>query len=126
MLTSKHSLVKSFGFAFDGLKTAITQGRNFRIQIFIGACAITLGFILKLSYSEWLHLILIITIILILELINTSIEAIVDIVSPEVQKEAKIAKDVAAATVLLASIGSIIIGAMLFLPKILTILNLAH
>ena len=124
MLASKHSLIKSFGFAFEGLKTAISQGRNFRIQIFIGTAAIALGFILKLSYSEWLHLILIITIILILELVNTSIEAIVDIVSPEFQEKAKIAKDVAAATVLLASVGSIIIGAMLFLPKILVFLSL--
>lgn len=124
MLASKHSLTKSFGFAFEGLKTAISQGRNFRIQIFIGTAAIVLGFILKLSYSEWLHLILIITIILILELVNTSIEAIVDIVSPEFQEKAKIAKDTAAATVLLASIGSIIIGAMLFLPKILVFLSL--
>ena len=98
---------------------AVSQGRNFRIQITIGALATILGLILKLSYTEWLHLILIITIILILELVNTSIEAIVDIVSPEKQEKAKIAKDVAAATVLLASIGSIIIGVMLFLPKIL-------
>ncbi len=123
MLASKHALSKSFGFAFEGLKTAVLQGRNFRVQIIIGALATILGFILKLNYTEWLHLVLIITIILVLELINTSIEAIVDIVSPEKQEKAKIAKDVAAATVLLASIGSVIIGVMLFLPKILIFLS---
>lgn len=118
-MESRHSLFKSFKFAFDGLETAILKGRNFRIQIAIGALACVLGLILKLNATEWLDLVLIITLVLILELVNTTIEAIVDIVSPEIQPKAKIAKDVAAATVLLASLGSIIIGALLFLPKIL-------
>jgi diacylglycerol kinase len=59
---------------------------------------------------------------LILELVNTSIEEMVDLVSPEIQEKAKVAKDVAAATVLVASIGSVIVGVLLFLPKILTLL----
>lgn len=123
MKEHRHSLYKSFKFAFDGLKTAILKGRNFRIQITIGLLAIILGFVFKFAYWEWLHLILIIILILILELLNTSLEAIVDLVSPEIQEKAKIAKDVAAATVLVASIGSIIIGVLLFLPKILKMLS---
>lgn len=122
-MESRHSLLKSFEFAFEGLKTAITKGRNFRIQLSIGALAIVLGLILRLGPSEWLDLTIVITLVLILELINTSLEAIVDLVSPEIREKAKIAKDVAAATVLLASIGSVIIGALLFLPKILKMLG---
>ena len=118
-MESKHSLFKSFKFAFDGLKTAVTRGRNFRIQIAIGALAVSLGVILKLSMPEWLDLVLVISLVLILELINTVIEAIVDLVSPEIREKARVAKDVAAATVLLASFGSVIIGALLFIPKIL-------
>jgi len=118
-MESRHSLLKSFGFAFEGLKAAILRGRNFRIQLAIGALAITLGAILKLDSTEWLDLVIIITLVLILELVNTSIEALVDLVSPEIQEKAKLAKDVAATTVLIASIGSVVIGVLLFLPKLL-------
>lgn len=114
----KHSLLKSFKFASEGLKAAILQGRNFRIQLALGVLATILGLILKLSAPEWLDLIIVITLVLILELVNTSIEALVDLTSPEIQPRAKLAKDVAAATVLVASIGSVIVGVLVFLPKI--------
>jgi len=118
-MESKHSLLKSFGFAFAGLKTAIIKGRSFRIQILFGVTAVILGLIYKINSFEWLSLILIIASVLILELINTSIESIVNIVSPEIREEARVAKDVSAAGVLIASIASVFIGALLFLPKIL-------
>ena len=120
-MENRHSLFKSFGFAFEGLRAAIIRGRNFRIQVIAGLTAFILGLILKLSATEWLDLVIIITLVLILELVNTSIEALVDLVSPEIQEKAKLAKDVAAATVLVASIGSVIIGVLLFLPKLLLI-----
>ena len=118
-MESKHSLFKSFKFAFSGLETAITKGKNFRIQIILGIIATGLGIIYKISSFEWLSLILIIASVLILELINTAIESIVDLVSPEIQGKAKVAKDVSAAGVLIASIASVFIGALIFLPKIL-------
>jgi undecaprenol kinase len=121
-MESKHSLFKSFGFAFTGLKTAIVRGRNFKIQLFVGALAVALGVILKLDYAGWLDLVIVISLVLILELINTSLEAIVDLVSPEIRESAKVAKDVAAATVLIASIASVVIGVLLFLPRILRVL----
>jgi diacylglycerol kinase len=122
-MESKHSLLKSFGFAFNGLKTAILKGRNFRIQLAIGILAVIAGWALGLNFAEWLDLVIVISLVLILELINTSLEAIVDLVSPEIKEAAKVAKDVAAATVLIASIASVIIGVLLFLPKILKILT---
>ena len=121
-MESKHSLLKNFGFAFMGLKTAFTKGRNFRIQVVIGLIAVLLGLILRLDNFEWLDLTLVIASVLILELMNTAIEAIVDMVSPEIQPKAKVAKDVAAAGVLVASIAAIFIGAFLFLSKILNFL----
>lgn len=121
-MESRHSLYKSFKFAFDGLRTVLLKGRNFRIQLSIGIFAVVLGIVLKLNPSEWLHLFIVISLVLILELVNTSIEEIVNIISPQVQEKAKIAKDVAAATVLVASISSVIIGVLLFLPKILAFL----
>jgi diacylglycerol kinase len=118
-MESKHSLFKSFRFAFEGLEIAFIRGRNFRIQIAMGFLATVAGVILKLSMSEWLDLVLVISLVLILELVNTVIETILNIVNPEISDKVKIAKDVAAATVLLASIGSVIIGALLFIPKLL-------
>ena len=118
-MESKHSIIKSFKFAFSGLRTAITKGRNFRIQVFLGTVAIVFGVGLKISTFEWLSLILIVASVLILELINTAIEEIVNIVSPEIQERAKIAKDVSAGAVLIASIAALFIGAFLFFPKIL-------
>lgn len=123
MLEAKHPLTRSFSFAFDGIKVAIKKGRNFRIQLLLGAIASILGLILNLSTFEWIGLILIITFVLILELVNTSLEAIVDLVSPEIRGEAKIAKDVAAAAVLISSITSLVIGLVIFLPKIIILLR---
>jgi diacylglycerol kinase len=115
----KHSLVKSFSFASEGFKVAFLTGRNFRIQIFAAVLATIIGVVLKISNQEWVTLILIMAMVLILELINTSIEAIVDMVSPEISQKAKLAKDVSAASVLVAAIASVFIGLFLFLPKIL-------
>ncbi len=117
----RHSIFKSFGYALNGLKGIILQERNFKIQLLIGTLAVILGFVLNLSLPEWLDLVIVITLVLIFELINTSIEEMVDLVSPEVQEKARIAKDVAAGTVLVAAIGSVIVGTMLFLPKILSL-----
>ena len=81
--------------------------------------AIILGIILKLSLVEWAILTITIGLVLILEFINTSLEQIVDIVSPEKQEKARIAKDVAAASVLISAIIAVLVGVFLFLPKII-------
>jgi diacylglycerol kinase len=117
----KHSILKSFEFALNGLKGIIIQERNFKIQLFAGILAVILGLLLKLNSAEWLDLVIVITLVLILELVNTSIEEMVDLVSPQFQEKAKVAKDVAAATVLVASFGSVVIGAFLFIPKIMNL-----
>lgn len=119
----KHSIFKSFKFAFDGFWTIFSKERNFKLQILAGVLAVILGVLLKLDLTEWLDLTLIITLVLILEMVNSSLEEIVDMVSPEIQDRAKKAKDIAAATVLVAAIGSMIVGAILFLPKILVIIG---
>jgi len=119
----KHPLLKSFEFALSGLRGILLQERNFKIQLFIGALAVILGFVLKLSLAEWLDLVIVISLVLVFELINTSIEEIVDLISPQLQDKAKIAKDVAAGTVLVAAMGSVIVGALLFIPKIVSLLK---
>ncbi|KKT56967.1 MAG: diacylglycerol kinase [Candidatus Amesbacteria bacterium GW2011_GWA1_44_24] len=110
-------IVKSFKFAADGVKEAFQSERNMKIHFIMMILAIILGIILNLSSVEWAVLTVTIGMVLILEFINTSIEQIVDIVSPEKQEKAKIAKDVAAAGVLISSIVAILVGIFLFVPK---------
>lgn len=98
---------------------AFKGGRNFRIQIALGSIAVILAVIFKLTPQEWITLIMIIAMVLILELINTTIEAVVDMVSPEISSMAKLAKDISAASVLIAAVASVFIGAFLFLPKLM-------
>jgi len=112
-------IVKSFKFAADGVKEAFQSERNMKVHSVLMFLAIILGFILKLSLIEWATLIITIGLVLILELINTSLEQIVDIVSPEKQEKARVAKDLAAAGVLISAIVSILVAAFLFLPKII-------
>jgi len=115
----KHPTVKSFKYAFEGLKTALRQEPNFRIHIVMATFAVTLGAFLKLSVNEWLLLTFTIFYVLTLELLNTVMEAFVNLVSPEYKHFAKVAKDVSAACVLMAAFLSLIVGFVLFLPKII-------
>jgi len=117
------TLPQSFGYAFEGLKTATKKEPNFRIHLTLGITAVTLAWIVGFSVFEWLLLLFTICFVLILELFNTALEAIVNLVSPDVKPHAKIAKDVSAAAVLLAACMSVAVGFVLFLPKILVILN---
>lgn len=117
-----HSTVKSFRYAFDGIRAALKKEPNLRIHIIIGALALLLGIYLGLSKVEWLILTFTIFYVITLELINTIIESLVDLVSPEMKTQAKTAKDISAAVVLTSSILAIIVGAVLFLPKLVLLL----
>ncbi|XRG76878.1 diacylglycerol kinase family protein [Rossellomorea sp. GAMAL-10_SWC] len=110
------TLLKSFGFAFSGIFKVIKDERNIKIHLFAALISIGLAFYLHISRIDWLILLLIITIVISLELVNSSIEAVVDLASPNKHPLAKKAKDVAAGAVLVAAIVSIIIGALLFFP----------
>ncbi|WP_433743216.1 diacylglycerol kinase family protein [Falsibacillus pallidus] len=108
----------SFMFAGNGLKYVMKNERNFKFHIGASIAAIILGILLSLEKWEWLILLLTISSVLSLEIINTAIEKAVDLVTEEYHPTAKLAKDLAAGAVLLAAIFSIIIGCVLFLPKI--------
>lgn len=81
------------------------------------------GFIFKISITEWIICIVLFGLVITAELINTAIETTVDIVMPEKNEKAKLAKDLAAGAVLVSAITSAIIGIIIFLPKILNIIN---
>ena len=116
-----HSIPKSFSYAIQGLKKALTEEPNFRVHVVLGTFACILAVILGFSALEWLILTVTIFFVLVLELINTTLENIVDLVSPEITGEAKVAKDVAASAVFLSAVFSILVGLGLFLPKIIAL-----
>ncbi|MFC1649517.1 diacylglycerol kinase family protein [Patescibacteria group bacterium] len=115
----KHPTSKSFSYAWQGLKLCFRYEPNFRIHLIFAAGAIAFGWVLGLESVEWLMLVMTIFLVIILELLNTVLEAIVDLVSPDIKPAAKKAKDVSAAMVLVSAIFSIVVGLILFLPKIL-------
>lgn len=111
--------VKSFGYAFSGLSYAFKSQINFKVHILILVMVGIAGFWLGLSAGEWLWVAAAAGIVLIVELLNTAIEVLVDLVSPTIHPKAKIIKDVAAAAVLMAAVTAIVIGLIIFVPKIL-------
>ena len=116
--TSSNLLI-SFKYAFNGISYVLKTSRNFKIQLIFAVTTLMIGFLLQISQSNYVILIATIVSVLILEILNTSIESIVDlIVKKEFSSLAKISKDTSAGAVLLASINSVIIAVYIFVPKI--------
>ncbi|MBQ7148737.1 diacylglycerol kinase (ATP) [Pseudobutyrivibrio sp. ACV-2] len=117
-MEKKQPLFKSFGFAFEGIFNTIKTERNIKIHLFATIMVIIFGFILNISYLEWLICLLLFGLITSLELVNTSLEAVVDLATQERKPLAKKAKDAAAGAVLYSSIIAAIIGGIIFFPKL--------
>jgi len=90
-----------------------------RIHVTIGASALVAALLLRFSADELALLFVMITVVLVLEMVNTVVEAAVDLASPAYHPLAKVAKDVAAGAVLVSAIGSVLVGLLLFLPRLL-------
>ena len=119
----KSSFSESVEHAIDGIQYIANHERNFRIEIIFAIAVTFASFFLKVSLIEWCILILVIGMVLALEMVNTSIERCVDLVTKDYKELAKIAKDVAAGAVLVMSMFSVILGILIFLPKIMLILE---
>ncbi len=107
-----------FGHAFRGILETCRRERNFRIHLAIGAATVALGLWLGLSSAEWRWIVACSALVLVSELLNTALEALVDLASPDYHQLAKRAKDAAAAAVLLAAIAAVTIGCTIFIPKL--------
>lgn len=114
----RHPLLASFGYAFAGLAHCFRTQRNFRIHISIALLAALMGYFLGLSFVEWATFATMVTLVLAAEMVNTMVEALVDLVTQDYNPLAKVAKDVAAGVVLLTAMGSVVVGLLVFLPKV--------
>jgi len=122
-MSKRHSTTASFGYAMDGIVEALKNEPNIRIHLGFAILAVIFGFVFDINNTEWIILAFTIAFVLILEFINTSLEAITDLVSPKRRPRAKVAKDVAAAAVFVSALLSVVVGLFIFLPKILPLIN---
>lgn len=108
----------SFKNAFSGLGWAVITQPNFRVHIALSFAALFLCWFLNVSPIEWVVIVFTIVLGLSAELINTSLEAMTDLITKEWRADAKIAKDVAAGMMLTVAIGALIVAAFIFGPKL--------
>ena len=111
-------MLRSFKFACEGIAHAFRTQRNFRIHCGITLLVLVMGLALRISFDQWAILFVMIALVFQAELINTALEALVDKVSPEVHPLAKVAKDCAAGAVLVTAMGAVVVGVLIFGPKL--------
>ncbi|MGM0217001.1 diacylglycerol kinase family protein [Enterococcus sp. AZ126] len=120
---NKH-FIASLEFALQGIKTVFKEERNMRTHFIMGVLAIIIGFVFRLAISEWLWLLLAIFLVLVMEIINTVFENVVDMVTDfHFHPIGKKIKDMAAGAVLLTTGFAVVVGVLLFVPKFWQILQ---
>ncbi|MGV3598612.1 MAG: diacylglycerol kinase family protein [Bacteroidota bacterium] len=117
--TTPTKFITSFKYAFSGIAKVFTSEFNFRFHSVAAIAVIIAGFVLDITRTEWLFIAFAIGIVLVAEAINSAIEKLVDLVSPQQQPLAGWVKDVAAGAVLIAAITAAVIGALVFVPYII-------
>ena len=112
----------SFVYAFRGLAHVVRTQHNIWIDLILASIAILLGLFLSISNTEWLCLTIVISLVLAAEVFNTAIEILVDLVSPKRSEKAGLIKDISAGAVLITAAGALIVGVIIFLPKIINLI----
>jgi undecaprenol kinase len=107
-------LYKSFNYAINGITNAFKKERNFQIHVFISFVVVLLGFYFQITKLEWLIIIITIGVMLTLELMNTAVERVVDLVTKDYHPLAKLAKDTSAGAVFTFAITAVIVGVLIF------------
>lgn len=113
--------LKSFKHSISGLKYAYRYEQSMLIHVVVTLGVLIGGFIFRIDVKEWMFVIVLMGTVMGAELLNTAIEAVVDLVSPEYHELAKIAKDTASAAVLVFSTSAFIVGLIVFLPRIISL-----
>lgn len=111
--------LKSFIYAFEGVIFFIKFEAQATMHLIAIVAVLGAGYWFKISSMEWIAVVFAIGIVISAEMLNTAIEKLTDMVSPQINEQAKIVKDLAAGAVLIASLTAFIIGLIVFLPKIL-------
>ena len=118
IIIENKKIINSFKYAIEGIIASFKSERNMKIHVLATIIVVILGLILKINIFEWCFCIISIVLVISAELLNTAIENIVDMISPEKNEKAKLIKDISAGAVLVLAIGAFIIGMIIFIPKI--------
>ncbi|HUM46350.1 MAG TPA: diacylglycerol kinase family protein [Chitinophagales bacterium] len=111
--------LRSFGPALLGMKNAFLSENNFHVHLVAAIIAIVLGIYFQVHQNDWLWLIASIGMVFTMEYLNTAIEKLTDLVSPEFDTRAGNVKDIAAGAVLMASLTAVVIGVVVFWPYVI-------
>ncbi len=114
-------ILNSFKYAFEGVISAFKSERNMKIHVSVLIFVVIFGIFLKLKTWEWVVLVSWFSMVIGGELFNTAIEIVVDLAMPDINESAKRAKDISAGGVLVFAVGSVIVGLIIFLPKIINL-----
>lgn len=114
---------ESFSYALQGIGAAVRRERNFKVMLAAGAAAVVAGFALRLDAMSWVAVILMIGLVLCAELLNTAVESVVDLASPDVHPLAKYAKDLAAGAVLVLSVCVGVAGLVIYVRAALLLVG---
>ena len=118
-----NKFLNSLRFAFSGIARCFKDERNLRIQVYLAFVVVCFGLYFRISVNEWIALLICCAMVICLEMLNTSIEKLADVVAPNFNNQIKVIKDIAAGAVLLASMFSIVIALIIFIPKIFILVN---
>ena len=114
----RQKLVSSFANAWKGIVACFVEERNIKIHFLVAVLVMIFGFILQISVTEWCLCFVLFGLIMGLELVNTAVESVVDLVTEEWRPLARRAKDCAAGAVLIAAIWAAVVGGIIFFPKL--------
>ena len=116
-------IIRAFGYALEGIAYTIRTQRNMKIHLVIALCALIAGALLRLTPAEWAIIIICIGLVIMTEMLNTAVEAIIDLVSPEYHTLAKTAKDIGAGMVLIFALLAVVAGGIVFVSAFLRLLG---
>ncbi|HRY36943.1 MAG TPA: diacylglycerol kinase family protein [Candidatus Magasanikbacteria bacterium] len=116
-------LFSSFKTALEGLIFVFRTEPNFRLQILLGFVTIFLSYIFELRRSEWIIIVLLISMVLVMEIFNTALEQFTDLLKPRLHHYVKAVKDVMAAAVFMTALGALIVGIIIFWPHMASLIN---
>ena len=125
MKVQKFSLkkrLKSFVYAFSGFKTLLKEEHNSRIHLIAAVCAVALSIVLQISTYEWIAVIVVIGFVFAMELVNTVVENIADYLTDGFDARIKKIKDLSTAATLMSAVVALVVGVVIFLPKIVRII----
>lgn len=114
-------LLRSFGYAFRGIRIAWRSQKNFRIHVVAAVLVVCAAFFFRVTAIEWAILLFAIIAVVTLETLNTIIERFIDVLSPRYSAHVEVIKDLTAAAVLIAATGAAIIGILIFGPHLLSL-----